>query len=200
MEGKIAEVQKYIDIFAYIKNLVDGNYQLAMSGNMPSHAAYASQLLDFSQSTTAVQAVMTYLDAMLQQKTKTGLVTAFESEIWRNKKEWINSSEEFNPIQTFVDFLESQFAPIVALSLDQFLMMQYSQQSVAGAITAMCSQLQQNAGVLFPSIPQMPMSSLPSNNWIIVPANAGTLTANVTAYVGGSSGDPHCINRSISVL
>ena len=185
LEGKIAEVQKYIDIFAYIKNLVDGNYQLAMSGNMPSHAAYASQLLDFSQSTTAVQAVMTYLDAMLQQKTKTGLVTAFESEIWRNKKEWINSSEEFNPIQTFVDFLESQFAPIVALSLDQFLMMQYSQQSVAGAITAMCSQLQQNAGVLFPSIPQMPMSSLPSNNWIIVPANAGTLTANVTAYVGG---------------
>lgn len=185
LEGKIAEVQKYIDIFAYIKNLVDGNYQLAMSGNMPSHAAYASQLLDFSQSTTAVQAVMTYLDAMLQQKTNTGLVTAFESEIWRNKKEWINSSEEFNPIQTFVDFLESQFAPIVALSLDQFLMMQYSQQSVAGAITAMCSQLQQNAGVLFPSIPQMPMSSLPSNNWIIVPANAGTLTANVTAYVGG---------------
>ena len=185
LEGKIDEVQKYIDIFAYIKNLVASNYQLAMSGNMPSHAEYASQLLDFSQNTTAVQAVVTYLDAMLQQKTNTGLVTAFESEIWKNKNEWINSSEEFNPIQTFVNFLEGQFAPIVALSLDQFLMMQYSQQSVPGAITAMCSKLQQNADVLFPSIPQMPMSSLPSNNWIIVPANAGTLTANVAAYVGG---------------
>ena len=152
---------------------------------MPSHAEYASQLLDFSQNTTAVQAVVTYLDAMLQQKTSTGLVTAFESEIWENKKEWINSSEEFNPIQTFVNFLEGQFAPIVALSLEQFLMMQYHQQNVAQAINQMCNQLQQNAGVLFPSIAQLPMSSLPSNNWIIVPANAGILTTNVTAYVGG---------------
>lgn len=185
LEGKIDEVQKYIDIFAYIKNLVASNYQLAMSGNMPSHAEYASQLLDFSQNTAAVQAVVTYLDAMLQQKTSTGLVTAFESEIWENKKEWINSSEEFNPIQTFVNFLEGQFAPIVALSLEQFLMMQYHQQNVAQAINQMCNQLQQNAGVLFPSIAQLPMSSLPSNNWIIVPANAGILTTNVTAYVGG---------------
>ena len=187
LKGKIAEVQKYIDIFAYIKGLIDGNYQLAMSGNMPSHAEYAKQLLDFSQDESEVKSVIAYLDKLLNQKTDAGLVTAFESKIWGNKKRWDSSSEDYDPIQTFVDFLEEQFSPIVQLSLDQFLMMHFKAEGVSEAINKMCDQIKQNASVLFPSIPQMPMSNLPSNNWIIVPANAGTLTHDVDAYVRGVS-------------
>ena len=187
LEGKIAEVQKYIDIFTYVKTLVVENYQLVMKGKMPSHAEYASELLDFSQKTPEVQSIITYLDEMLNQKTNAGLVTTFESKLWSDKKGWIDCSVKFNPIQTFVDFLENQFAPIIALSLDQFLLMKYHQKDVAGAINKLCKQLEQNAGVLFPSIPQVPMTSLPSNNWIIVPSNAGTLTNAVQAFANGKT-------------
>ena len=159
-----------------------------MTGRMPSHAIYTSQLLDFSKKNTEeVRAIVTYLDDMLSKKTNVGLVTTFEEKIWNNKDKWItdseqNNSEQFDPVSVVVEFLEKEFKPMIELSLEKFLMMQFSKGDIASAINRMCNQLKVNADVLFPSIPALSMRSLPSNNWIIVPANGGTLTANVTAY------------------
>ena len=189
LEGKIGEIQKYLSIFDYLKQIVDGNYKTAMGGQMPSHAEYASQLLDFSQKNNDpnVQAVVDYLDGMLAQKTNAGLVSTFETKLWKEKQRWIDSEidseKDFDPIQTFVDFLEREFTPIVSLSLNQFLTMKYKVADMPAAIQKMCDELKDNANVLFPSIEELPLSRLPSNNWVIIPAGVETVSAGVKAYV-----------------
>ncbi|MEI3182535.1 MAG: hypothetical protein V8S98_03850 [Lachnospiraceae bacterium] len=88
LRKKIEEVEKFISIFEYLKEIVKKNYDMVMAGKMPPHAVYASQLLDFSKSEDdkSVKATKDYLDDMLMQKTSTGLVTTFESESWKKKK------------------------------------------------------------------------------------------------------------------
>ena len=186
LEGKIGEIQKYLSIFNYLKQIVDGNYKTAMGGQMPSHAEYASQLLDFSQKNNDpnVQAVVDYLDGMLAQKTNAGLVSIFETKLWDSKQRWIDSIEKFNPVQVFVDFLEQEFTPIVNLSLDQFMTMKYRTGNMSQAIQRMCDGLKSNANVLFPSIAQLSLNNLPSNNWLIVPAGGSAISQGVIAYAG----------------
>lgn len=191
LEKKIEEVEKFISIFEYLKEIVKKNYDMVMAGKMPPHAIYASQLLDFSKSEDdkSVKATKDYLDGLLLQKTSAGLVTTFEMKVLedREKRKILedkqNDKKEFEAIPLFVNFLENEFAPLVRLSLEQFLTMKYDANTMAEAIKKMCDQLKLDAGIIFPSGSCLSISDLPSNNWIIVPADAGQVKTAVENYI-----------------
>lgn len=191
LRKKIEEVEKFISIFEYLKEIVKKNYDMVMAGKMPPHAVYASQLLDFSKSEDdkSVKATKDYLDDLLMQKTSTGLVTTFETKVLedREKRKILedkqNGKKEFEAIPIFVNFLENEFAPLVRLSLEQFLTMKYDANTMAEAIKKMCDQLKRDADIIFPSGPCLSISDLPSNNWIIVPADAGQVKTAVENYI-----------------
>lgn len=82
-----------------------------------------------------------------------------------------------------MNFLENEFAPLVRLSLEQFLTMKYDANTMAEAIKKMCDQLKRDADIIFPSGPCLSISDLPSNNWIIVPADAGQVKTAVENYI-----------------
>ena len=112
IDEKIKDLQEYVDIVTYLEAIVTKNYDTAMNGNMP-HAEYANVLLDFSKrndpADPPVDRVINMLDSMLAQKSGAGLVTALESNILNTEEAWLHSTEKFNPVKVFVEFLENQF-------------------------------------------------------------------------------------------
>ena len=81
IEEKITNLNTYIDIFVYMRDIVDRNYQSVLEGTIPI-AEYAGQLLDFAErDDTNMRRIIKYMDDMLAEKQPEGLVSAFENEI-----------------------------------------------------------------------------------------------------------------------
>lgn len=185
IDEKIKNLQEYVDIFTYLEAIVTKNYNTAMDGNMP-HAEYASVLLDFSKrndpTDPSVDRVINMLDSMLAQKSGAGLVTVLESNILNTEEAWLHSTEKFNPVKVFVEFLENQFTEMQTYTLDSFLQLKYDATGLGQAITTLCQQLQTSAGVTFPSIPQLPLSSLLCNNYVVVPAGNSAVSQGIISF------------------
>ncbi|MDE6434854.1 MAG: tubulin-like doman-containing protein [Lachnospiraceae bacterium] len=182
IEVRSQELQNYIDIFTYMKDIVDRNYGTAMKGELP-HAEYASVLLDFSRriSDPATDAVLRFLDDMLKKKTKEGLVTGLEERIMETQVFWLYSDEKFNPLQVFVQFLENQFEEVPDLTIEKFLKLKYGNDFGEG-MNAICEELSNSADVIFPSIPLLDLHSLASNRYVVVPAGDFEVSKSIKAY------------------
>lgn len=185
IDEKIKDLQAYVDIFTYLETIITKNYDTAMDGNMP-HAEYASVLLDFSKrndpSDPSVDRVINMLDSMLAQKSGAGLVTALENNILNTEEAWLHSTEKFNPVKVFVEFLENQFTEMQTYTLDNFLQLKYNAADLGTAINEMCGQLQSLAGVTFPSIPQLALNNLVCNKYVVVPAGGSAVSLGVKNY------------------
>ena len=172
LEGKIAEVQKHIDVFAYLKSVVDENYQLIIDGRMSEGEG---QLLDFSRGTPEIQNVITYLDRMLAEKTNEELVRKFSSKLWESRT-------RFDPVQTFVEFLEEEFKPILKLSLLDFLTIQHGSAMAKNAVQQICEKLDHESSGSLILVPQLSLQNFPSETVILAP-NDPLVVSEIQAYM-----------------
>ena len=172
LEEKITEVQKHIDAFAYLKSVVDENYQLLMDGRM---SAGEGQLLDFSRGTPETQNVITYLDRMLAEKTNEELVRKFSSKLWESRM-------RFDPVQTFVEFLEEEFEPILKLSLLDFLTIQHGSAMAKNAVQQICEKIDHESSGSLILVPQLSLQDFPSETVILAP-NDLLVVSEIQAYV-----------------
>ena len=172
LEGKTAEVQKYIDVFAYLKSVVDENYQLLMDGRMSEGEG---QLLDFSRGTPETQNVITYLDKMLTEKTNEELARKFSSKLWESRT-------DFDLVQTFAEFLEQEFEPILELSLQDFLTIQHGPAMIKNAVQQICEKIDHESSGSLILVPQLSLQNFPSETVILAP-NDPLVVSEIQAYV-----------------
>lgn len=172
MEEKITETQKYIDILGYLKAAIDNNYQLLMCGR---RSEGEGQLLDFSLDIPETQNVITYLDEMLAEKVNEELACKFSSKMWKSRM-------HFDPVQTFVEFLEQEFEPILELSLQDFLTIQHGPAMAKNAIQQICQKMDRESARLLTLVPQLRLQNFPSETVIIAP-NDPLVVSEIQAYL-----------------
>ena len=184
LETKLDNIRSYIDVFTYMKKIIDDNYRMVMSDTMPM-ADYAGKVLEFSKkgNDPATDQAIAYLDAMLAGKTSAGLTTNLESCLLGNEQKWILKGDGFNPMEVFVAFLEAQYPALPNLTLDKFLNVQYGANGVAAGMAAICTSLQSRAAVTFPVSANLSLTSLPSHRYVTVPAGV----ANIAGPVGAAA-------------
>ena len=172
LEEKITEVQKYIDVFTYLKSVVDENYQLLIDGRMSEGEG---QLLDFSRGTLETQNVITYLDRMLAEKTNEELTWKFSFKLWESRM-------RFDPVQTFAEFLKQEFEPILELSMQDFLTIQHGPTMVKNAVQQICEKLDHESSGVLTLVPQLRLQNFPSETVIIAP-NDPLVVSEIQAYL-----------------
>lgn len=182
IEGKTEELQKYIDVVTYMKDVVDRNYRCVMDGTMPQ-AEYAGKLMDFSDKTDdATEQVIAYLDAMLAAKEPEGVVSTLEANILTTEKNWVHSEEDFNPMRVFVEFLESQYQALPNLTLEKFFAIKYGADGVDKGMNAVCTELESKAKVIFSTREVLSLDSLFSQQYVVIPAGAQKIGASMAAF------------------
>lgn len=183
IETKLKNLQAYIDVFAYMREIVDNNYRMVMSDTMPM-IEYAGKLLDFSKRgyDNATDQAIAYLDAMLTAKSPEGLATALEGSLLETEKKWVLSEEDFNPMEVFVTFLEKQYTELPNLTLEKFLSVKYGAKGAAAGMTAVFHELKALAEVTFPVSPKLALTSLASHRYVTIPAGAMDITGAMTAF------------------
>ena len=187
IEKKSDELQAYIDIFTYMKEIVDRNYRSVMNGSMP-RVAYAGTLIDFSKTHDgATQKIIKYMDSMLGTKTPQGLATALANRIIQKEEQWIHSEEKFNPMKVFVDFLEEQYKDLQNLTIEEFIRLKYGTAGFNQGMQAICQELKNRADVIFPADTIISLYSLASKKYVVVPAGALNISANMAAFATANS-------------
>lgn len=181
LERKLENLQKYIDVFTYMKEIVHTNYRNVMEGEL-SQAEYAGRLIDFSSTDDDTKRVIGYLDNILQQETEAGLVSALEDRIVHTERQWIDSTEEFDPMKVFVEFLESRYGEVPNLTLEKFIEIKYGQNNFATGVFQVCQELKSRAEVIFPTAPGLSLSSLVSHRYVVVPDSAMNLRKSLAAF------------------
>lgn len=173
VETRLEELETYIDIFTYMKELVERNYELVMEDAMPG-AEDAGTLLEFSKrgNDDATDQVLAYLDSMLQAKTPEGLVTVLEDSIQKTEQNWVNSSEDFNPMKVFVNFLEQQYNDLSNLTLQKFLEIKYGVNGINLGMQDICQELKNNAEFTFCTSPALNLNVLAAHKYVVIPAAA----------------------------
>lgn len=181
LEHKLADLQKYIDVFAYMKDIVNANYQNVMNGEL-TQAEYAGRLIDFSNTDDDTLRVIGYLDAMLHNETEAGLVTALEDKIIHTEKQWADSTEEFEPMKVFVQFLEDRYNQVPNLTLEKFIEIKYGHDGFSTGVLALCNELKSRAEVVFPVSSVLSLSNLASHRYVVMPNSAINLKVDLAAY------------------
>lgn len=181
LEERIKEVQTYIDVFTYMKEVVDRNYKSVMDGTMPQEE-FAATLINFNDVDDATQNVIDFMDNMLNQKTPQGLATALAAKILQTQKQWLHSDEEFNPMKVFVDFLENQYAQLPNLTIENFLQVKYKAANVQTGLQTVCQQLKNKAEVIFPANPLVSLQQLSSQQYAVIPAGALSINQSMTGF------------------
>lgn len=182
-EIRLAELQVYIDVFAYMKDIIDDNYVMVMNDTMPM-AEYAGKLLEFHKKNNddATDKAIAYLNGMLDAKSPEGLTTALEGSLLETEKKWIRGEDDFNPMEVFVRFLEKQYDELPELTLEKFLSVKYGAKGVAEGITMICQELRARAEVTFPVSPRLALTSLASHRYMTIPAGSDDMKAAVANF------------------
>ncbi len=188
LDKKLEDLQKYIDVFTYMKEIIDRNYDSVMNSTL-STAEYAAAIMDFSKakSDSEVQAVLTYLDNLMAAKTPEGLVTALEEKLQTTEKLWLHSTEEFSPLKVFVQFIEAQYPNLSNMTLDYFLNLKYGAAGFNTGMLALCSQLESKAAVTFPASTALDLNTLASHRYVLVPSQATNIMAQVVGFTKGQN-------------
>lgn len=183
LEMKQEELQSYIDIFTYMKAVVDNNYERVMTDSMPQ-AEYAGRLIEFSdrKNNQATANVLDYLDSMLSGKTPEGLVTALENDILKTQTKWLHNVDSFNPMEVFVGFIEKQYPNLINLTIEKFLGLKYGQDGLQVGMQEICEGLKNRAEVIFPTNAYMNLISLASHKYVVIPGGTGVLGSSVSNF------------------
>lgn len=181
IESKLKEIQKYIDVFTCMQDIIDRNYRCVMENTLQQEA-YASRLIDFSKTDDDTLRVLRYLDDMLSQETPDGLVTALEASILREERRWLGSEESFEPMKVFVQFLEGRFSQIPNLTIEKFITIKYGAGGLGSGIQQICNELKAGADVIFPTFPLLSLGNLPSHSYVVLPSTALNLKSNMASY------------------
>ncbi len=182
LHTRVDELQSYIDIFAYMRGVVDQNYQSVMTGTMPQ-MEYAGKLVDFSRTNDdATQKVINYMDSLLAGKKPEGVVTALEELILNTEDKWRSSEETFNPMSVFVRFLEREYDEIPNLTIEKFIRLKYGDNGFDIGMQNICQELKNKADVIFPADTIISLQSLASKTYVVVPAGAADIARNMDAF------------------
>lgn len=186
LDKKLEDLQKYIDVFTYMKEIIDRNYDSVMNSTLPT-AEYAAAIMDFSKAKEDddVKKVLTYLDSLMAAKTPEGLVTALEGKLQTTEKLWLHSTEEFSPLKVFVQFIEAQYPNLSNMTLDYFLNLKYGAAGFNTGMLALCNQLQSKAAVTFPTNVILNLNTLASHRYVLVPSQATNIMSQVVAFTQG---------------
>jgi hypothetical protein len=140
-ETRLEEVQKYIDIFAYMTEVVNRNYDMVIKDTLPT---INNPLLDFSLrgSDDATDRVINYMDNELKTKTPEELASALEDMILKNEVEFVD-----NPVNVFIKYLGVQFNFLDNLTLDNFMNLKYYSDTAYQEINKYCQKLKQKVEI-----------------------------------------------------
>lgn len=180
-ENKERELQVYIDTFSYMSDVVSRNYKCAMGGKMPT-AEFAGVLLDFSDGSDTTQKVLHYLDAMLNEKTPEGLVSALEDSLKSEGQKWILSEESYNPMRVFVSFLEGQFGALPELTMEKFLTLKYGTDGLASGMQEVCQELKDKAEYIFPTREGFAISALAQHRYVVMPGTTEYIDSAISGF------------------
>lgn len=188
LDKRLEELQKYIDVFTYMKEIVDKNYDSVMNSTLPT-AEYAAAIMDFSKAKEDddVKKVLTYLDNLMVAKTPEGLVTALEDKLQTTEKLWLHSTEEFSPLKVFVQFIEAQYPNLSNMTLEYFLNLKYGAAGFNTGMLALCSELESKAAVTFPASTTLNLNTLASHRYVLVPSQAANIMAQVVGFTKGQN-------------
>lgn len=186
LDSRLEELQKYIDIFTYMKEIIDRNYDSVMNSTLPT-ADYATAIMDFSKAKDDenVQAVLNYLDGLMAAKSPDGLVTALEEELQKTQNLWLHSTEDFSPLKIFVRFIEKQYAGLSNMTLEFFLKLKYGTDGFSAGMRMLCNQLEAKAAVTFPTKVLLSLGNLASHKYVMAPSHAQGIAQEITSYVAG---------------
>ncbi len=196
IEEKITNLNTYIDIFVYMRDIVDRNYQSVLEGTIPI-AEYAGQLLDFAErDDTNMRRIIKYMDDMLAEKQPEGLVSAFENEILKTQKRWVQSTEDFDPMNVFVHFLENQYSDLPNLTIERFLELKYGTAGLDKGLSSAFNELKNKAGVIFPTSAVLNLNSLASHRYVVVPSTALKISAAMQNFAVANGAD---VSKSVDM-
>ncbi len=181
IEVRLSELQNYIDVFLQMKDVLDRNFYIVMNGSMPS-VEYSTQLLDLSQRDNVTMKVKGYLDNTIAEKKPEALVIALQEKMLETQKQWMNTDEEFNPMEVFVSFIEEQFKEIPGMTIEKFIELAYGKDNFAKGMLDVCEKLENNARVIYSGNMNLPLSSLPIKKYIVAPDKALNVVEAVEGY------------------
>ena len=181
LEERMKEVQTYIDVFTYMKEVVERNYRSVMNGTMPQEE-FAATLINFSNVDNATQNIINFMNNMLNEKTPQGLATALAAKILETENQWVHSDEEFNPMKVFVDFLENQYTELPNLTIEKFIQEKYRTANVQQGLQNVCQQLKNKADVIFPANPLVSLQTLSSQQYAVIPAGASSINQSMNGF------------------
>ena len=186
LDKKLEDLQKYIDVFTYMKEIIDKNYDSVMNSTLPT-AEYAAAIMDFSKAKDDdnVQAVLNYMDGLMAAKTPDGLVTALEEELQKTEKFWLHSTEDFSPLKVFVSFIEKQYPGLSNMTLEFFLKLKYGTDGFSAGMKILCNQLEAKAAVTFPTKVLLALGNLASHKYVMAPSHAPEIAQEISNYVNG---------------
>lgn len=181
IEVRLAELQKYIDVFLHMQEVMDRNFHIVMNGTMPS-VEYSTQLLDLSQRNSVTMKVKEYLDNAIEDKKQEALVIALQEKMLETQKQWMNADDEFNPMKVFVSYIEEQFKEIPGMTIEKFIELAYGKDNFAAGMLDVCEKLENNARVIYSGNMNLPLNSLPVKKYIVAPDKALNVVEAVEGY------------------
>ncbi len=196
LDVKIEELQAYVDVFDYLREIIRRNYEIAMDGTMPK-AEYAVRLIDFNQKNNDLptQRVVQYLDGLLEKAKPEGLAVTLEGDLLKTKQKWMHGkkgfNENFDPMSVFVNFLEQKFGAIPNLTIEKFIQLKYGADGFADGMRDICTNLMNKAEVIFPaSEEKIALSALASKRYVVVPAGATDIVNYISTFANQQADKP----------
>lgn len=186
IEVRLSELQRYIDVFLHMQEVMDRNFHIVMNGTMPS-VEYSTQLLDLSQRDAVTMRVREYLDDAIADKKQEALVIALEEKMLETQKQWMNADDEFNPMKVFVSYIEEQFKEIPGMTIEKFIELAYGKDNFAAGMLDVCEKLENNARVIYSGNMNLPLNSLPVKKYIVAPDKALNVVEAVEGYAKSHS-------------
>lgn len=182
LDLKREELLAYIDVFNYMKDVVDRNYNSVKKGIIP-RAEYAGTMIDFSKKDDrSTQKITGFLDSLLKKNTAEQLAGMFGQCILSTKNQWRYNEETFNPMSVFVNFLENQYKEIPELTIEKFLKLKYGNDGLSKGMKEVCNELKNRAGVIFPADNLIDLSSLASRKYVVIPTGAININDSMSEF------------------
>lgn len=181
VEVRLSELQRYIDVFLRLQEVLERNFHIIMNGSMP-FMEYSIQILDLSQRDPVTLKVKRYLDDTISAKGAEALVVALQEKMLNTQKQWMNTDEEFNPMLVFTSFIEEAYRDIPGMTIEKFIELAYGEDNFAAGMLEVCERLENNARVIYSANMNLPLSSLPVKKYIVAPDKALNVVEAVEGY------------------
>lgn len=171
---------QYTSTFRAIHHVFNDNYECVMNGRVETEE-YHQTILDLSKGDEGTQNIKAYLDTLLNEKKFRTVVGNLAEVIFQNERA-LSDAEEFNPMEVYVRFIESEFKEIPNATIEELIRIKYGAQDFSRGVSEICEGLYNSSKVIFDPIATFPLDQLSTISYITAPNAAPSLNNEIMTF------------------